>query len=184
MFEMALSALEIVFDPSRLMFVALGVAIGLATAGTLADVPSSYPFVPYDEALATAIFLGIELELDNSPFNYLTAVQNRCWKPVVTAVNGMAVGGGLHFVADSDLIVCAEHATFLDTHVKVGLVAGLEPVGLARRLPLEQVLRMAEEIGCDLIVMAAGNPSLARYLLGPNAARVVRHANCCVLVVR
>ena len=30
MFEMALSALEIVFDPSRLMFVALGVAIGLA----------------------------------------------------------------------------------------------------------------------------------------------------------
>ena len=48
----------------------------------------------------------------------------------------------------------------------------------------EQVLRMSEEIGCDLIVMAAGNPSLARYLLGPNAARVVRHANCCVLVVR
>jgi nucleotide-binding universal stress UspA family protein len=48
----------------------------------------------------------------------------------------------------------------------------------------EQVLRMAEETGCDLIIMAAGNPSLARYLLGPNAARVVRHATCCVLVVR
>ena len=48
----------------------------------------------------------------------------------------------------------------------------------------EQVLRMAEEIGCDLIIMAAGNPSLARYLLGPNAARVVRHATSCVLVVR
>jgi len=55
----------------------------------------------------------------------------------------MVVGGGLHFIADSDLVVAAEHATFLDTHVKVGLVAGLEPVGLARRLPLEQVLRMA-----------------------------------------
>ena len=35
------------------------------------------------------------------------------------------------------------HATFFDTHVKVGLVAGLEPVGLARRMPLESVLRMA-----------------------------------------
>jgi enoyl-CoA hydratase/carnithine racemase len=72
-----------------------------------------------------------------------TAIQNRCWKPVITAVNGMAVGGGLHFVADSDIIICSENATFFDTHVKVGLVAGLEPVGLARRIPLEAALRMA-----------------------------------------
>jgi enoyl-CoA hydratase/carnithine racemase len=76
-------------------------------------------------------------------YQFLTALQNRCWKPVVTAVNGMVCGGGLHFVADSDLILAAEHATFFDTHVKVGLVAGLEPVGLARRMPLEAVLRMA-----------------------------------------
>ncbi len=80
---------------------------------------------------------------DSAPWFHLTAVQNRCWKPVVTAVNGMVVGGGLHFIADADLIVCAENATFFDTHVKVGLVAGLEPVGLARRLPLEAVLRLA-----------------------------------------
>lgn len=81
---------------------------------------------------------------EGKPFYaYLTAIQNRCWKPVITAVNGMVVGGGLHFIADTDLIVCAEHATFFDTHVKVGLIAGLEPVGLARRIPLEQVLRMA-----------------------------------------
>lgn len=72
-----------------------------------------------------------------------TALQNQCWKPVITAVNGMAVGGGLHFVADSDVVICSESATFFDTHVKVGLVAGLEPVGLARRMPIESVLRMA-----------------------------------------
>lgn len=78
-----------------------------------------------------------------TPWAKLTALQNRCWKPVITAVNGMCCGGGLHFVADSDLVLAAEHATFFDTHVKVGLVAGLEPVGLARRIPLEQVLRMA-----------------------------------------
>ena len=76
-------------------------------------------------------------------YHFLTALQNRCWKPVITAVNGMVCGGGLHFIADSDLILAAEHATFFDTHVKVGLVAGLEPVGLARRMPLEAVLRMA-----------------------------------------
>jgi enoyl-CoA hydratase/carnithine racemase len=80
---------------------------------------------------------------EDSPVLKLTAIQNRCWKPVITAVNGMVVGGGLHFIADSDLILCAEHATFFDTHVKVGLVAGLEPVGLARRIPLEAALRMA-----------------------------------------
>jgi enoyl-CoA hydratase/carnithine racemase len=85
----------------------------------------------------------IEREEGKAFYHFLTAIQNGCWKPVITAVNGMVCGGGLHFIADSDLIVCAEHATFFDTHVKVGLVAGLEPVGLARRLPLEAVLRMA-----------------------------------------
>jgi enoyl-CoA hydratase/carnithine racemase len=72
-----------------------------------------------------------------------TAMQNGCWKPVITAVNGMATGGGLHFIAGSDLIVAAEHATFFENHVRVGLVSGLEPVSLARRLPLEAVLRMS-----------------------------------------
>jgi len=82
-------------------------------------------------------------DVDDPPWLHLTAIHNQCWKPVITAVNGMCCGGGLHFIADSDLIVAAEHATFFDTHVKVGLIAGLEPVGLARRIPLEQVLRMA-----------------------------------------
>jgi len=72
-----------------------------------------------------------------------TAIQNQCWKPVITAVNGMVTGGGLHFIADSDLIVASEHATFFDNHVKVGLVSGEEPVGLIRRIGMEAVLRMS-----------------------------------------
>ena len=72
-----------------------------------------------------------------------TAIQNGCWKPVITAVNGMVTGGGLHFIADSDLIVAADHATFFDNHVRVGLVSGMEPVGLIRRVPMEAVLRMS-----------------------------------------
>jgi len=84
-----------------------------------------------------------EMSRAETPWMGLTAIHNRCWKPVITAVNGMASGGGLHFIADSDLIVCADHATFFDTHVKIGLIAGMEPVGLARRIPLEAVLRMA-----------------------------------------
>ena len=46
------------------------------------------------------------------------------------------------------------------------------------------ILKMADEIACDLIVMASHRPELKDYLLGPNAARVVRHAKCSVLVVR
>jgi enoyl-CoA hydratase/carnithine racemase len=80
---------------------------------------------------------------EDAPWFRLTAIQNKCWKPVITAVNGMVVGGGLHFIADSDLIVASEKASFFDTHVKVGLIAGIEPVGLTRRIPLESVLRMA-----------------------------------------
>ena len=48
----------------------------------------------------------------------------------------------------------------------------------------EQIISVAERIEADLIVMAAHRPALEDYLLGPNAARVVRHSNCSVLVVR
>lgn len=106
-----------------------------------------------DRALCTGVdvaavaaeggFEGRDAPPEEPPFLRMTAIQNECWKPVVTAVNGMVCGGGLHFVADSDLIVCAEHATFFDTHVRLGVISGLEPVGLARRIPLEAVLRLA-----------------------------------------
>lgn len=48
----------------------------------------------------------------------------------------------------------------------------------------QEILRYAAETGCDLIVMASHRPGLEDYLLGPNAARVVRHAGCSVMVVR
>jgi enoyl-CoA hydratase/carnithine racemase len=52
------------------------------------------------------------------------------------------VGGGHHFVVDSDIVVASENAAFMDTHVNVGMVGALENVGLARRLPLGSALRM------------------------------------------
>ncbi len=48
----------------------------------------------------------------------------------------------------------------------------------------EEILAAAKRVGADLIVMSAHRPGQADYLLGPNAARVVRHADCSVLVVR
>lgn len=48
----------------------------------------------------------------------------------------------------------------------------------------QEILAAADAVGADLILMASHRPELRDYLLGPNAARVVRHARCSVLVVR
>ncbi|WP_127115257.1 universal stress protein [Shimia sediminis] len=48
----------------------------------------------------------------------------------------------------------------------------------------QQVLDVAEKAGADMIVIGSHTPELRDYLLGPNAARVVRHSSCSVHVVR
>jgi enoyl-CoA hydratase/carnithine racemase len=72
-----------------------------------------------------------------------SSLQNEVWKPVIAAVNGMAVGGGLHFIADADIVVASETATFFDSHVAIGFASALEPIALCRRMPIGAVLRMA-----------------------------------------
>jgi enoyl-CoA hydratase/carnithine racemase len=73
----------------------------------------------------------------------LTAWHNRVWKPVIAAVNGTCAGGGLHFVADADIVLAAADATFVDPHVSVGQVSAYETIGLLRKMPAEAVMRMA-----------------------------------------
>ncbi len=48
----------------------------------------------------------------------------------------------------------------------------------------ESIINAAKKIDADLIIMSAHRPELKDYLLGPNAARVVRHSDRSVLVVR
>lgn len=48
----------------------------------------------------------------------------------------------------------------------------------------QEILRVAEKAGSGLIVIGAHKPDLKDYLLGPNAARVIRHSDCSVFVVR
>jgi enoyl-CoA hydratase len=72
----------------------------------------------------------------------ISAWQNRVGKPVIAAVNGVCAGGGLHFVADADIVIAAEGATFLDPHVSIGQASAFELIGLARRGAVEPVLRL------------------------------------------
>jgi len=48
----------------------------------------------------------------------------------------------------------------------------------------EEILALSEKINCDLIVLGSHRPKTQDFFLGPNSARIVRHANCSVLVVR
>ncbi len=72
-----------------------------------------------------------------------TAWHNGVAKPVIAAVNGVCAGGGLHFVADADIVIASANATFVDPHVSVGQASVYETIALAKKSPMEAVLRMA-----------------------------------------
>ena len=72
-----------------------------------------------------------------------TSWHNQIWKPVIAAVNGNCAGGGLHFVADADIVIMASNARFLDPHVSIGQVTAYEVIALARKSPFESIMRMA-----------------------------------------
>ena len=72
-----------------------------------------------------------------------TSWHNNVTKPVIAAVNGVCAGGGLHFVADADIVIAAATASFLDPHVSVGQATVYETIALAKKSPAEAVFRMA-----------------------------------------
>ena len=47
-----------------------------------------------------------------------------------------------------------------------------------------EILVQAEKSAVDLIIVGSNKPQATDFLLGTNAARVVRHSSCSVLVVR
>lgn len=72
-----------------------------------------------------------------------TAWHNDVAKPVIAAVNGVCAGGGLHFVADADVVLMAANATLVDPHVSIGQATVYETIALAKKSPMESILRLA-----------------------------------------
>ena len=75
----------------------------------------------------------------SAPFGGITS-DFECWKPIIAAVNGFALGGGLELALACDIIVAADHAEVGLPEVRVGLVAG---AGGVHRLPRHVPLKVA-----------------------------------------
>ncbi len=93
---------------------------------------------------AAAAGEGIEADHGPGGFAGLTEFFD-IGKPVIAAVNGLALGGGFELVLAADLVVAAEHAEFALTEVTLGLVAdagGLLrlPARVPRAIALEYLL--------------------------------------------
>jgi enoyl-CoA hydratase len=74
-------------------------------------------------------------------------------KPVIGAINGPAITGGLELALMCDLLIASERATFADTHGRVGLLPGW---GQMARLPLAVGTRRATELLLTSRAVAAG----------------------------
>ncbi|MEZ5684676.1 MAG: universal stress protein [Paracoccaceae bacterium] len=121
--------------------------------------------------------------------------------PLAEALRLLHEGGTLHVISVlPDFGMAQVSGFFREGHEKTMLKAFGEKLGdwVRQNVPeavdvhphvlhgtiYDQILRAADKLGVDVIVMGAQRPELADYLLGPNAARVVRHAKQSVYVVR
>ena len=64
----------------------------------------------------------------------------RCEKPVIAAINGLAVGAGLEIAICSDIRLAAESAWFALPEVERGFLAGVAAVTLPRLMPIGAVM--------------------------------------------
>jgi len=76
------------------------------------------------------------------PGDFLGPKANKCWKPVICAVHGMAAGGAFYWINESDIVICSDDASFFDPHCTYGMTSSLEPIGALSKIHLGEVLRM------------------------------------------
>lgn len=79
--------------------------------------------------------LKLDPEIARTPFGGITR-GFECWKPIIAAINGFCLAGGLEIAASCDIRVAAEHATFGVPEVTRAIIPGASGTQrLPRMLP-------------------------------------------------
>ena len=88
---------------------------------------------------------GRSIHADGHPeWGFAGLIQHWVDKPVIAAVNGVAMGGGTEIALACDLVVSADSATFGLPEVKRGLYAAAGGViRMQRQIPLKRALELA-----------------------------------------
>ncbi|MEY1554135.1 universal stress protein [Yoonia sp. R2331] len=134
------------------------------------------------------VLIAVDVSVRDDATRLLTAASTLtaswdCTLHVVTVIPnvGMAIVGSFlndTFEADSQTAAKAELASLIAAQ---GITA--QDHVLSGRV-YDSVISQADAVGADLILVGAHQPDFGDYLLGANAARIVRHAHQSVMVLR
>ena len=134
-------------------------AVDLATAAELAAVWREFRFddtvraVVLTGAGERAFCTGLDRDavvpqpdspyMQDDPLLRIGPKANDLWKPVISAVAGMACGGAFYLLGESEFVVADPTAVFFDPHTTYGMVSAYETMGMAQRMPYGEIARMA-----------------------------------------
>lgn len=133
-------------------------AIDLATAAELA---AAWRELRFDDSVRAVVLTGAGerafctgLDRDavvpqpNSPYMQddplltIGPKANDLWKPVISAVSGMACGGAFYLLGESEFVIADPTAEFFDPHTTYGMVSAYESALMAPRMPYGEAARM------------------------------------------
>ncbi len=137
------------------------------------------------------ILLPVDLEEEKASAKTLSVALGLC-KSHTARLHVLAVLPGVsmsiisqYFPKDFEEKSIADATKRLEAYIAKNVPSDIKTqAAVASGTVYEEILHVAAKTKCDLIVIAAHRPDLKDFLLGPNAARVVRHSTCSVLVVR
>jgi enoyl-CoA hydratase len=92
-----------------------------------------------------------------------------CTKPVIGAINGVAITGGFEVALACDVLIASTHARFADTHARVGIMPGW---GLSQKLSRMIGISRAKELaltGNFLDAATAHAWGLVNHVVAPDA---------------
>ena len=104
---------------------------------------------------------------------------------VVTVASEVNMQVASFFPEDANQRLLTQAAADLHAWIGQHVPAGVEVHQIVAQGSVHrEIIAAAEKANADLIVMASHKPTITDYVLGANAAHVVRHAACSVMVVR